>query len=284
MVRIHVGQPIRRFTISTARNCRIAMDQTPSNLATPPPAPLSPTSSLPARLMNVVASPGEVFEEVKATRATAANWVVPTILASIIGIAFTLVMFSQPKIQRQIREQQEKAFEEQVKAGKMTQQQADQAMEMTQKFTGPMMKVIGSVSAVFMSFWLVFWRALVLWLIARLLLKVEIHYMKAVEVSALSSMILVLGGIVALLLMVIFGKMFASASLALLVSEFDIKNKMHFLLGAVNLFNIWFVAVMGLGLARLTGASWGKAASFILIYWVVISLALIGIGMGQFAL
>jgi hypothetical protein len=260
------------------------MDQTPPNLETPPPAPLSPSSSLPARLMNVIASPGEVFDEVKATPGTTSNWVVPALIASVLGIAFTLVMFSQPAIQRQMRQQQEKAFEQQVKAGKMTQQQADQAMEMTQKFTGPIMKIVGAVSAVFMSFIKLFWWALVLWLIARWFLKVDVPYMKAVEVAGLASIIVVLGGIVALLLMVIFGKMFASASLALLVSEFDITNKMHFLLATVNVFNFWFVAVMGLGLARLTGASFGRATLCFLIYWVAISLLLIAIGMGQFAL
>jgi len=260
------------------------MDQTPPNLEAPPPAPPSPTSSLPARLMNVIASPAEVFDEVKATPTTTSNWVVPALIASVLGIVFTLVMFSQPAIQRQVRQQQEKAFEQQVKAGKMTQQQADQAIEMTQKFTGPIMKIVGAVSAVFMSFTKLFWWALVLWLIAKWFLKVDVPYMKVVEVVGLSSIIVVLGGIVALLLMVIFGKMFASASLGLLVSEFDVTNKKHFLLAAVNVFNFWFVAVVGLGLARLAGASFGRATLIFLAYWVAMSLLLIGIGMGQFAL
>jgi len=137
---------------------------------------------------------------------------------------------------------------------------------------------------VFMSFTKLFWWALVLWLIAKWFLKVDVPYMKVVEVVGLSSIIVALGGIVALLLMVIFGKMFASASLGLLVSEFDVTNKKHFLLAAVNVFNFWFVAVVGLGLARLAGASFGRATLIFLAYWVAMSLLLIGIGMGQFAL
>jgi Yip1 domain len=234
--------------------------------------------------MNVIASPGEVFDEIRTTRSTASNWVVPAIIASILGIAFTLVMFSQPAIQRQMREQQERAFEKQVQAGKMTQQQADQAMEMTQKFTGPMMKIFGSIMAVVMSFAKLFWWALVLWLIAKWFLKANIPYMKAVEVAGLSSIIVVLGGIVALLLMVILGKMYASASLALLVSEFDVTSKKHYLLAAVNGFSFWLVAVMGLGLARLAGAPFGRATLLLLTYWIAMSLLLIGIGMGQLAL
>ena len=234
--------------------------------------------------MNVFAAPGELFDEVKVTRTRMVNWLVPAIIASIVGVAFTLVMFSQPGILRQIHQQQERTFEKQVQAGKMTQKQADQALEMTQKFSGPMMKIFGAVGAVVTSFVRLFWWGLVLWVIGRWLLKANIPYMKAVEVVGLSSMIAVLGGIVALLLMVILGKMFASASLALFVSDFDMTNKKHFLLGAVNVFNFWMVVVMGLGLARVTGTSFGRATLFFLAYWVAMSLALIALGMGQMAL
>jgi hypothetical protein len=121
-------------------------------------------------------------------------------------------------------------------------------------------------------------------LIARWLLKAQIPYMKAVEVAGLSSMIAILGGVVSLLLMVILGRMIATPSLALLLSDFDMTNKKHYLLAAVNAFNFWMVAVMGLGLARLTGASFGRATMIVLVYWVAMSLALIALGMGNFAL
>jgi hypothetical protein len=260
------------------------MDTPPSTVETPPPAPLGPGTSLFTRLTNVFAAPGELFEEIKAARVAAANWVVPAVIASIVGVLFTLVMFSQPAIQRQMREQQEKAMEQQVKAGKMTQQQADQALAAMERFSGPMMKVFGAISAVVMSFARLFWWGLVLWLLGRWFLKAHFPYLKAVEIAGLSSMIVVLGGIVALLLMVIFGKMFASASLALLVNEFDMTNKKHFLLGAVNVFNFWLVAVMGLGLARVSGASSTRAILVVLGYWIAMSLALIAAGLGQFAL
>jgi Yip1 domain len=260
------------------------MEPTAPNVELPPPVPPEASTSLFTRLTNVFAAPGELFDEVKVARHSVANWVVPAIIAAVVGVAFTLVMFSQPTIQRKIREQQEKAMEKQVQAGKMTQQQADQALEMTQKFTGPMMKIFGSIAAVVVSFVRLFWWALVLWLMGRWFFKVQFPYMKAVEVVGLSSMIAVLGGIVALLLMLILGKMFASASLALLVSDFDMTNKKHFLLGAVNLFNFWMVAVMGLGLARVTGQPSGRAMLLFFAYWIAMSLALIAVGLGQWAL
>ena len=260
------------------------MDQTPPPVEMPPSLPQALTTSLTSRLVNVFASPSEVFEEVKRTPNAAANWLVPAVLAAVVGVVATLLIFSQPTIQRQIREQQERAFEQQVKDGKMTQQQADKMLETMEKISGPMMKIGGSIGAVVMGFGRLFWWGLVLWLIARWGLKSEIPYLKAVEVAGLSSMIITLGAVVQLLLGVILGKMMATVSLALLLKDFDFTNRMHFLLAAVNVFNFWLVGLLGLGLARLTGSSWGKATLFVLVYWVVISLALIGMKLGQFAM
>lgn len=266
------------------------MEPTPPNLdmssAGPPTPPVPPVSrsSLVARLANVFAAPSEVFDEVKATGPTVVNWLVPAILGAVVGVVAVWMLFSQPTILRQVREQQEKAIQKQVEAGKMTQQQADKTLEMMQKVSGPMMKIGGSISAVVVTVVRLFWWGLVLMLIARWGLKRPIPYLKAVEVAGLASMILVLGGIVQLLLGVIFGKMMATASLALFLKEFDFTKKAHFLLAAVNLFNFWLVAVMGLGLARLSGTGFARATLLFFAYWVVISLLLIGIGMGQFAL
>ena len=241
--------------------------------------------SLAARLMNVFAVPGDVFEEVKATRTAVTNWLVPAAIASVVGALAAIVMFSQPTIQQQIREQQAKAFEEQVKAGKMKQADADKALEVIEKFTGPkMMAIFGSVGAVAASFVRLFWWGLVLWLLGRWFLKARFNYLKAVEVAGLASMITVLGMIVSILLIVNLGKMFSTLSLGLAVSDFDAKNKSHLLLGAVNVFNFWLIGVLGAGLARLAGVPFLRATMLVLGYWLAVSLLLIFIGMGTFAL
>jgi len=261
------------------------METMPPCPEAPPPVPVTPpTSPLFSRLFNVFAAPGEVFDEVKAAPATVSNWIVPAILAAVTGVVATLLIFSQPTILRQVREGQEKAMQQQVAAGKLTQQQADQALAMMQKFSGPMMKIGGAVGAVVMGFGRVFLWGFVMWLIAKRVFKANIRYMKAVEVAGLASLIMTLGGIVHLLLGVILGKMIATVSPALFLKEFDLTNRVHFMLGAVNLFKLWALAVLGAGLARLTGVSWGKATLLMLIYWVVFSLVLIGLKLGQFTL
>jgi len=261
------------------------MEELPPIVETPPPAPKAPTMSLAARLLNVFAIPGDVFEEVQATHHSAVNWLVPALIASVVGAVSAFLMFSQPTIQQQLREKQERLMEQQVTAGKMTRAQADEALAVAEKFTGPtMLKTFGAFSAVGASFARVFWWALILWLLSRWFLKVPIGYLKAAEVAGLAGMIATLGVIVTLLLIVNLGKLFSTPSLALTISDFDEKNKSHLLLGAVNVFNFWFVGVLASGLARLARVPFVRAAFLVLGYWLAWSLILIFIGLGTLAM
>jgi Yip1 domain len=244
-----------------------------------PPAEISkPAMSLTARMFNVFTEPGEVFEFVRNSKPSAANWLVPILLSAVIGTLAVCVKFSQPAILQQIHEQQTKAFDDQVKAGKMTQAQADQAEAMVEKFTGPtMMKISGSVGVAIFSFLAVFWWALVLWLLGLIFLKSKFSYLKALEVAGLATVISILGTIVALLLSVSLGKD-TTPSLALFVGHFDPKNILHLFAMAANLFSFWLVGVMAVGLSRLAGAQFSKAFLLTICYWLAFVTFLILIG------
>jgi hypothetical protein len=241
--------------------------------------------SLPARLLNVFAVPGEVFTEVKSAPPSTSNWLVPTICSALIGVLVSFIIFSQPAIIQQIREQQAKVMDQQVKAGKITQAQADQALAMMEKFTGPtMMKVFGGVGSVVVSFVHVMWWGFVLWLLSRWFLKVKIPYVKALEVVGLAMMIAVLGAIVAMLLIVNLGRMGATPSLALMMSDFDATRKSHLFMGAANVFYFWQVGVTAVGLSKLAGVPFVRALWVLLAFWLLQESLFILIGMGQFAL
>src|SRR3989442_13240174 len=92
-----------------------------------PEAPRPHAMSLAARLLNVFATPGEVFEDVKTAPAAVANWLVPGVLLALVSIVMAIIISSQPAIRQQIREQQAKLIDKQVEAGKMPREKADQA-------------------------------------------------------------------------------------------------------------------------------------------------------------
>ena len=142
-------------------------------------------------------------------------------------------------------------MDQQVKAGKLTQAQADQALAVMEKFAGPtMLMVFGCAGAVFGSFAHIFWWAFVLWLMAQWFLKKpRFLFSRPPRSPGLTTMILVLGTVVTILLTVITGKLGMTPSLALTLGEFDLKNRMHLLLAAVNIFSFWQIGVAACGLA-----------------------------------
>ncbi len=251
---------------------------------TDPGSTPSPTSVWP-RLINVFVAPGEVFEEVKQSAPRVSNWLVPVLIYVVVGVISSFVIFSQPAIIQQIHDQQAKAMDQQVKNGKMTQAQADQATAAMDKFTGPsMMKIFGSVGAAVGSFIHLLWWGFLLWLLGRWFMGMKTPFLKNIEIAGLTTMILALGMIVSILLTVITGKLGMTPSLALLVSNFDMKNKAHLLLAAVNVFSFWQIGVLACGLSRLTGATFAKAVLVIAAYWAAYTLFFILIGFGQMAM
>jgi len=258
------------------------METSPANPdSASPPAP----TTLWSRLFNVFAAPGEVFDEVKNSKSSPANWLAPALIFIAFGMVSSIVIFSQPAIVQQIHDQQTKVMDQQVKAGKLTQPQADQALAVMEKFAGPtMLMVFGCVGAVIGSFAHIFWWAFVLWLMAQWFLKTKIPFLKAAEVAGLTTMILVLGTVVTILLTVITGKLGMTPSLALTVGDFDLKNKVHLLLAAVNIFSFWQIGVTASGLSRLTGAPFSKTLLLVFLYWLAFTLFFIGIGFGQMAM
>jgi hypothetical protein len=250
-----------------------------------PEAPKQPSMSLPARLLNVFAVPGDVFADIKAAPASTANWIVPVIISAVVGALCAIVIFSQPAIQQQLREMQSKAMEQKVKAGKLTRAQADQFSAIAEKFTQPgILKMFGACGAAVGSLIRVLWWALVLWLLGRWFLKAPFGYNKTLEVTGLALMISVLGAIVTVLLTVNLGRMFATPSLALALSDFDTARKGHLMAAAVNVFSLWQVGVMAVGLARLAGVAFLPAAWLVFAYWIAQQMFLIFTGLGQFGM
>ena len=155
-------------------------------------------TSLGSRMMNVFISPGEVFDEVKTSPYQTGNWLAPTIIAIVTSIVFAMVVFSQPKVLQRMREPAESKVQQMVDQGKITRQQADQQLEVMEKFMTPtVFKVSGIIGSVVFTAILLALGALIVWMLGTLLFKGVFTYAKAVEAVGLATMITVPGAIVA---------------------------------------------------------------------------------------
>ncbi len=249
----------------------------------PPDLPSSaspPMMSLGAKLANMFVAPGEVFDDLRRHPPAWPNWAVPLVLLALLGIISAFIVFSQPAILQAIQnsqDQTEASIHKQVTAGKMSQAQADQAVRWIGLFSGPAaLKTVGIIGALIGSGLQLLVGALVAWLVGRFALRGAFDFHRAVEVVGLSLAITALGALVTTMLMMIYGSVTASASPALLLSHFDPKNPVHQALTALNVFTLWRLAVVSLGLSRLTGAKTAKAAAWIFGIWAL----WVGFGLG----
>jgi len=89
--------------------------------------------SLGSRLLNVFATPGDVFQEVKNSPPSTANWLVPAIILLVVSWVSLWLIFSQDSIKHQLSEITEQAIQKQIERTHMSEQQADQARAMGEK-------------------------------------------------------------------------------------------------------------------------------------------------------
>jgi hypothetical protein len=233
----------------------------------PPDAPPSTGMSLAGRLFNIFATPGDVFQDVKTARASAANWVAPALILIVVSWAASVLIFSQASIMQQFSEIVDQGIQKQVQSRHMTEQQAEQSRAVGEKWSIIVAKIGAGIIPVLAGFGTPFVWGLFLWLVGAKVLKGDFPYMKAVEVVGLGNMIGVLETIVKTLLIVGLGDIYATPSLALLVKGFDPQNTVHALLTIVNVMTFWVLVVRAIGLARLSGASFAKAALWVFGIW-----------------
>jgi len=84
-----------------------------------------------------------------------------------------------------------------------------------------------------------------------------------------------------MLLIVNFGRIGATPSLALMVKDFDVTRKGHLFAAAANIFSLWVVGVRSIGLAKLTNAPLLRAAWLVVTVWVLQQCLLVISGLAQ---
>ena len=245
-----------------------------------PTQPLPP-ASLPVLLANIYAAPGEAFDSLRGQPARWPHWLVPVLLAGVVGVLSVWVMFSQPAIVQQIEDAQNQRYEQLVADGKMTQEQVDQMQQRMGGLQMTIARIAGMVGAILGTFIWLFLLALVFFLTLRWIFHAPLAYMKTVEIVGLSLMIGVLGGLVTTLLMVITGSMFANLGPVLFLGEFDAQNKLHLLASSVNVFTLWWLGVVALGLARVSNVAFSKLALLLYGLWALLRLLIIFSGLGS---
>ena len=263
-------------------------DDKPPMLDAKPALPAAPRSPLYARLLNVIAMPGLVFEEVRASRHAVGNWLLPLPLYAISLALFAAVLFSTPTVQKLFdemrpawRKAQLDQVTEQVKAGKLSQADADATMKAFDTVMQPNV-ARGLVAGASLGFGAVriLWWSLVIWFLARVAMRTRVRFGKTLEVAGLAAVVAILGNLAIVALTVDFGKTFSREGFALAVNDFAGSGNQIIAALLQNGLNFWLIIVMGTGLARLTNQPWFRGAFLMAAYWMATDLFLLALGVG----
>ncbi len=246
------------------------MDENPTTSASQPVV-----SSAMTRMSNVFIAPSELYSEVAVAPAQTSSWLLPFLISIILAVVATYAVFNNPSLRQQVYDMQEKAMQKMVAEGKVSQDRMDQQME-GMKNSGPAMFVTFGAGLQIISFCLIFFLgALLLWLAAKFVLKFSGSYSKILEIYGLASWIGILGTIVAIILMNLMNNMFASPGGGMILGDsFDPLNKGHKLLASLNIFTLWEMAVLGLGLAKASGKSTGLGMGISFALWAIFMVGL----------
>jgi hypothetical protein len=259
------------------------MDETMNQEApqmTPTEEPEELEMSYTDKLVGVFSEPGNTFSKIAATGSKTSDWLFPLLAVIVAAILSNIIMMSNPVIKHSIMEKQmaqiEKNLDDAVKSGQMTEAQKEQQMEairdrMDQGMAANLIfSIIGIVIFSFISFFVV---SGVFFLLSKFLLKGSGAYKDAMSAYGLPMYIIVIQVIVMVILALVTDKFFSAVSLAEFMDS-DKSTIAGFLLSKVDIFSIWFYAIISIGFAKMFKSE-NTGKYFIMVYGVWIGFGLL---------
>jgi len=220
------------------------------------------------KMVNIFASPGELFDDVRMTPPTPSNWVIPMLLFIVVAFLMAQVMFMNPSLVSQMSDLMRAGIDKMVEEGKLTPEQADQAASFS-KPGSTMFMIQQGAGILILTPIVLFLLSLVYWLLARWGMKGTAPFMKVVEVVGLTFFISIAESIVTTILMFVMDSLTATPSLGAFVSDFDHSNKLHSALAKMNIFTFWDLSVVSIGLSRLFQRDLPKVLVIVFALWIV---------------
>lgn len=225
------------------------------------------------KLTNIIASPGDLFENVRQTGPTHSNWLIPWIIYVVVSIGTGQLILGNPSLSVQlkttIREQFNKSIESAIIEGQITQEQADQQFEQFASPDSPWFTMFAIGGTLFGSIAILFLLSLVGLMLGKAATNTSVPYMKVVEVIGLTFIISSLERIVTTALVFMTDSIHASPSLALFLSEVDLQSTTDLALSKMNLFTFWDIGITSLGLAKLFEKDFLKILVLVVVLWIL---------------
>ena len=242
--------------------------QNQNDMQAPETEPISKTDAM----VGVFTEPGNTFESIAATKGN--YWLFPILVCLVLGLIASVIVQSDPQLLGGMMDKQKKkmqeGYEQQIKEGKKTQEQAQQEMEAASKFMDPngtlfkVMAYAGPTVGVFVMFIIIS----LLYFLGLKIFKSTAAFTDVMNVVGLGMLISSIGGLVAMVLSVVMGHL-TSVGAGLFLKEENVGEKMYKLATSFDIFAIWEHVVYSIGLSKVGRISMGQSYTLVFGLWII---------------
>ena len=209
------------------------------------------------KMVSVLTEPGELFSTLSKLPVKTIDWFLPLRVLVVAIIAMQFIINSNPEIKANMVEKQMERFEENmqeaVDKGQMTQQQADQQLDMIQEQMeqgGSMQLIFGSIGAFIMVFLMFFIVSGVFLMLAKFALGGTGDYKASMLAYGMPHYIAVIQVIVMIVSAIVFSKMFQDTSIGSYMGM-EQEGIFGWFMHKLDPFSIWFYSVVGIAYAKM---------------------------------
>lgn len=233
----------------------------------PPVEPISKTDAM----VGVFTEPGNTYTAIGQTK-DVYYWTFPILVCMVLGLIAAFIGQSDPQLfgdmmAKQKQKMHEK-MDEQVKAGKISKEDAQKQIEASEKFMDPNSMLFKLIAYVFatVGVGVMFIIISLLYFIGFKIFKSPAGFGDAMNVVGLAMLISSVGGILAMVLSVVMGHL-TSIGLGLVLKEENIGEKMFKLITALDVFAIWEHAVLAIGVSKVGKVSMAQGYTLVFGLW-----------------
>ncbi len=236
------------------------------------------------KLIGIFTEPGKTFENISQHPFKTIDWLLPFFLLLLVTAICHFVLMNNPEIRYSITEKAiskvEQRLNAEVKAGRISQDQANQQLDRMRQFMGGgSLQLVISIVTIFIGGFIVFFiLAGIYFLFARFALKGEGNYVSVLVPYGLVSYIAIIGVVIGTILAFLMNRYFLDVSLASILDS-DKSTFLGFILDKINVITIWVFVIFGIGLAKtFKSKSSTKYVITVLCIWFFGSLLFYFIG------
>ncbi len=230
------------------------------------------------KMIGIFTEPAKTYERIAQYPPKTMDWFFPVLLMLVLVIISQFLMMGNKELYYQMKQKQldriQKNLKEQVDSGRLTQQQANDQMNMIQdRMDQPpsvVQKIIQAVGILIVGFIFFFIVSGIYFLFAKFVLKGDGTYASALVANGMTSYIAMIGIVIAAILAISMGRVLQDTSLASFLDT-DKSTFAGWIFAKIDVFTIWAYALLSIGLAKMF-----KSKSTVKYYITVFGIWIVG--------